>query len=177
MKRLSLGVRQRLKLVALIVLFAGPLVTAWAMVEWRVGIPDERVAHGRLMPSVPRLAEWPVEPLSPALDPNDWVLAYDCVGECNETADRWWRVHRALGREAAHVTRLRLGGQDAPLPGEQTGHWRERPDWRNDASVWVIDPEGHVVLSYRQDHDAEEVLEDIRHLLRMNPQPAQASRE
>ncbi|TDX31118.1 hypothetical protein DFO67_104384 [Modicisalibacter xianhensis] len=169
--------RQRLKLLALIGVFIGPLIVAWSMVEWRVGIPDERVAHGQLMPALPNLQAWPMQASSLSLGPFDWVLAYDCAMDCPAIADRWWRLHRALGREAPRLTRLRFGGQTGALPGEIVAQWRARPGWSHEGSLWLIDPEGQVVLSYRPYHEAEEVLEDLRHLLKMNPQPALAIRE
>ncbi|GHA85676.1 hypothetical protein [Modicisalibacter luteus] len=175
--RISHAGRQRLKLLALIGLFIGPLIVAWSMVEWRVGIPNERVANGRLMPALPNLEEWPLSAPVPAVGTFDWVLAYDCEVDCLAVADRWWRLHRALGREAPRLTRVRFGGQADALPGEVLSQWRVRPAWSREDSLWLIDPEGRVVLSYRPHHEAEDVLEDLRHLLKMNPQPALATRE
>ncbi len=177
MSRLSHASRQRIKLIALIALFAGPVLAAWVMVEWRVGIPEERVAHGRLMPALPPLSEWPLERPRPEVESGDWVLAYDCSGECTSTADRWWRLHRALGREAPRVTRLRLGANTPSLPGEVVGQWRSPPEWNGQHALWIIDPEGRVVLAYGTDQKADVVLEDIQRLLRMNPQAELASRE
>lgn len=169
MNGLTVNNRQRLKLVALIGLFVGPLLIAWGMLEWRIGIPDERAAHGHLMPSLPLLDEWPLTQPEPSIETGDWILAYDCHNDCNVAADRWWRLHRALGREAPRMTRLRIEAGAAALPGESTAGWRARPGWSDEESLWLIDPEGRVVLSYRADHDAAEVLEDIKRLLRMNP--------
>ncbi|MGC3872380.1 hypothetical protein ACPF7Z_03790 [Halomonas sp. GXIMD04776] len=173
MKSLTSNQWQKLKLVALIGLFSAPVVTAWAMVEWRLGVPDERVAHGQLMPELPVLAQWPLQhaPLAPGgEDRDDWVVAYDCRSGCDEVADRLWRLHRALGREAPRVSRLRLGGQADPLPGEQVRQWRTRPEWSDGESIWLIDFEGRVVLRYHQEDDAAEILKDVRRLLRMNPE-------
>ncbi|SHE89480.1 hypothetical protein SAMN02745148_01359 [Modicisalibacter ilicicola DSM 19980] len=174
---ISWNLRQKLKLLAFIALFSGPLVAAWAMVEWRVGIPEEKAAHGRLEPTLPPLSQWPLEEGAATLDHEEWVLAYDCLLPCGGLADRLWRLHRALGREAPRVTRLRLGGGQDPLPGEQVVHWQERPAWSDDAVTWLIDFEGRVVLSYGQDDDPSEILEDVRRLLRMNPEIERLSRE
>ncbi|SDK95503.1 hypothetical protein SAMN05661010_00594 [Modicisalibacter muralis] len=176
--RLSSDTRQRLKLLALIALFAGPMLVAWIMVEWRVGIPDERVAHGELMPSLPPLAQWPLEKPNPVVESDDWVLAYACDGDdCEVVADRWWRLHRALGKDATRVIRLRLGAREAPLPGEVAGPWLQRPDWSDEGELWFIDPEGRVVLAYEAGQKADGVLDDVKRLLKMNPEPALASRE
>lgn len=157
----------RLKLLALMAIFAAPMMMAWGMVEWRVGIPDARTAHGQLAPEVPALAQWPLV-ASPQLD-GDWVLAFDCSRECEHLADQWWRLHRALGREASRVSRLRIGGEGPALPGEQLAQWRSAPKWQEPGRLWVLDPRGRAVLAYAVEVDPSAVLDDVDRLLRMNP--------
>ncbi|EWG99270.1 hypothetical protein [Halomonas sp. BC04] len=162
--------RQRFKLLALIAIFAIPVATAWIMVEWRIGIPEQRTAHGELAPAVPPLAEWPlVEPLD-ALEPGDWVLAFDCSTECEVLSDQWWRLHRALGREAPRVSRLRIGGDQPALPGESVAQWAQTPEWLSPGRVWLVDPRGEAVLTYSREVELRDVMDDISHLLRMNPE-------
>lgn len=177
-RRLSFDTRQRLKLLALIALFAGPMLLAWVMVEWRVGIPEERAAHGQLMPSLPPLAQWPLKEPRPAFEPGDWVLAYECGdSDCDMAADRWWRLHRALGKDATRVIRLRLGAsREATLPGEIASQWRQRPDWSSAGESWFIDPQGRVVLAYEDGQQPDGVLDDIKRLLKMNSEPEFAMR-
>lgn len=160
---------QRLKLLALIVIFAAPVIVAWVMVQWRVGIPEQRTAHGELAPDVPRLSEWPLTEPYDSLDGGDWVLAFDCSSACAEEADRWWRMHRALGREAPRVTRLRVGGEGELLPGEVGSQWRDVPVWQSPGQIWVLDPEGKVVLTYSREVEVRDVMEDLSHLLSINP--------
>ncbi|MBA2777301.1 hypothetical protein [Billgrantia kenyensis] len=160
---------QRLKLLALIAIFALPVISAWVMVQWRVGIPEQRTAHGELAPDVPTLVQWPLAEYRLAEEEGDWLLAFDCSVACAEEADRWWRLHRALGREAPRVTRLRIGGEIDPLPGEVATEWLDIPDWQAPGRVWVIDPGGQVVLSYGREVGQREVMDDLSHLLRMNP--------
>ncbi len=172
----------RLKLLALIAVFALPMLVAWVMVTWRIGIPDERTAHGELAPDLPALSQWPLEPSSDALvdlqNTGDWVLAFDCSSNCEAMADQWWRVHRALGRDAPRVSRLRIGGSSDTLPGESVTQWSSRPDWQRPGQVWILDPRGGVVLSYSVGVDAEDVLADVNRLLRINPEsPVGVDRE
>ncbi|WP_163557519.1 hypothetical protein [Halomonas sp. NO4] len=162
--------RQRLKLLALIAIFAAPMLVAWGMVEWRVGIPDQRTAHGELTPEVPPLGQWPLTDPSQALPEGDWILAFDCSRACDALADQWWRLHRALGREAPRVSRLRVGGDAAALPGEMVAQWAERPNWLSPGRLWVLDPRGEPVLAYADRVEARDVLDDVNQLLRMNPQ-------
>lgn len=170
MSAASRGVRHaRLKLLALIAIFVLPLLVAWVMVVWRVGIPEGRIAHGELAPEIPLLAEWPLDaPVSPVV--GDWVLAFDCEVPCEDARDQWWRLHRALGREAPRVTRLRIGGPEERLPGEVVAYWRSAPDWRQPNRVWVLDPAGQPVLAYAGEADARGILDDLSRLLRMNPE-------
>ncbi|WP_111411762.1 hypothetical protein [Billgrantia lactosivorans] len=163
--------RQRLKLLALIAVFALPMVVAWVMLQWRIGIPQQHTAHGELAPAVPTLAEWPLEERLASLDGGDWIVAFDCSRDCSAQADRWWRMHRALGREAPRVSRLRIGGSQDALPGETVAQWREPPEWQQAGRVWLLDPQGRVVLSYAHDVAQRDVFEDLGHLLKRNPDP------
>ena len=162
--------RQRLKLLAFFAIFALPVAVAWGMVEWRIGIPEERTAHGELQPSLPLLAQWPLSSVEKQGE-RDWLLAFDCPEACGDNADRWWRLHRALGREADRVSRLRIGGGGEPLPGAAVARWTGEADWRSPHRLWVLDPEGRPVLGYGPTVATADVLDDLRRLLRMNPEP------
>lgn len=166
----------RVKLLLLMALFAAPLVVAWVMVTWRVAIPEARSAHGRLAPEVPALAEWPLA--APATG-EGWRLAFDCRLDCADQADRWWRLHRALGREAPRVERLRIVAAGAPgqetLPGERLARWRMPPAWSEPGALWLLSPQGEVLLGYPPGAPLREVMDDLQHLLRVNPERDLAS--
>lgn len=163
--------RSRLKLLGLFAVFALPMAIAWGMVEWRLGIPDERTAHGKLRPDLPRLADWPLSKVAGQTS-GDWLMAFDCVAGCAEAADRWWRLHRALGRDAHRVSRLRIGGSPSKaLPGEALVTWRDMPGWREPGTLWILDPEGRPVLRYARDVSASSVLKDVERLLELNTEP------
>ncbi|MBB3140726.1 hypothetical protein [Halomonas organivorans] len=163
----------RLKLLALFAVFLLPMAVAWGMVEWRWGIPEGRTAHGRLTPDLPPLADWPLSGVAKQGE-DDWLLAFDCPAPCGEQADRWWRLHRALGRDAHRVSRLRLGGPGAALPGAATAEWTEEATWRAPGRLWVFDPRGKPVLEYASEVETSLVLEDLERLLKRNPAPPDA---
>ncbi|MFP4137991.1 MAG: hypothetical protein ACLFSR_06505 [Halomonas sp.] len=170
--------RGHLKLVALLLFLSLPVLVATVMALARVGIPEGRTANGELGPEVPALAEWPLTTSVEETLADDWVLAYDCGERCAELGDQWWRLHRALGREAPRVTRLRLGGDGDALPGEAVARWRERPAWAEGDRLWLLDPRGLPVLSYGAEADPYAVKEDLGRLLRMNPEaPWEAGQE
>ncbi|MDN3526504.1 hypothetical protein QWY79_14630 [Halomonas sabkhae] len=169
--------RGRFKLLALFAIFAMPMAMAWAMVEWRLWIPDERTAHGRLQADLPMMSDWPLSGTDQQ-GPDDWLMVFDCRAPCDAEADRWWRVHRALGRDAHRVSRLRIGGAPgASLPGENVVGWQARPDWAQPGNLWLLDPEGRPVLSYGTEVETSHVLEDIERLLELNPEPPMARRD
>ncbi len=170
MNQTSRARASRLKVLAVLSLFALPLLVSWVMVTWRVGIPEQRTAHGNLAPDIPALASWPVDgEYAPTLV-GDWVLAFDCGARCEALADQWWRLHRALGREAPRVSRLRVGGVAEALPGETVVHWAGRPSWHAADHLWVLDPRGIPVLAYGPEVSPRDVLDDVNRLLRMNPE-------
>lgn len=160
----------RLKLVALLLFLSLPVLVATVMALWRVGIPEGRTAQGELAPEIPVLADWPLATPMAASVSGDWVLAFDCGQRCAELSDQWWRLHRALGREAPRVSRLRVGGQAEALPGEVVARWAERPSWLEPDRLWLLDPHGQPVLGYPADVDPYAVKEDLGRLLRMNPE-------
>ena len=174
---------QRLKLVALIAIFVMPMALAWGMVEFRIGIPDNRTAHGALDADVPPLSRWP------ALERTDiasrdrggevaahaWTLAYDCGDSCAEDADRWWRLHRALGKDAHRLSRVRVGGDAAALPGESLMTWTESPEWASQGQAWLLDPQGWVAVAYPAGVETRAVMDDIEHLFKRNPEPPLAA--
>lgn len=168
----------RLKLVGLLTFLSLPVLVATVMAVWRIGIPEGRTANGELAPDVPPLAEWPLAVPAGEGVAGDWVLAFDCGERCAELSDQWWRLHRALGREAPRVSRLRVGGPQEALPGEAVSNWAARPDWRADDHLWILDPRGLPVLGYGPDSEARDVLDDLNRLLRANPEaPWQEGRE
>lgn len=168
--------RQRLKLILIFVVFAAPMVAAWGMVELRIGIPDHHTAHGEVDLELPLLEEWPLT--TPAVNDPDlaindqetWTLAFDCSQTCDKRKDELWRLHRALGREAPRLMRLRIGGDPQPLPGEVASEWQQVPSWREENSVWLLDPQGRPALAFDASVATKYVLDDIQHLLKVNPQ-------
>lgn len=160
--------RQRLKLILIFMIFAAPVVAAWGMVELRVGIPDRHTAHGDVDLELPMLNDWPLI-MPPVSKQDEWTLAFDCTRQCEKRKDELWRLHRALGRDAPRIRRLRIGGDAQALPGEVTGEWRQLPSWREENAVWLLDPMGRPALAFDATVATKYVLDDIQHLLKVNP--------
>lgn len=161
--------RQRLKLILIFIIFAAPIVAAWGMVELKIGIPEQHTAHGKVELELPPLVDWPLT-TAVASDLDEWTLAFDCTHACDERKDELWRLHRALGREAPRLIRLRIGGDPELLPGEMATEWEQIPKWQNENAVWLLDPQGRPALSFEANVATKYVLDDIQHLLKVNPQ-------
>lgn len=157
----------RLKVVLLFAIFAAPILTAWSMVTWNVGIPREHTAHGNVALEVPPLQNWPLM-ASPKAS-KQWTLVFECSAHCEGQQDELWRLHRALGREATRLQRLRIGGGDATLPGETKTVWESTPSWHSPSSVWLFDPMGRPALAFNSSVPTADILDDIRHLFKVNP--------
>tara|TARA_R100001039_G_scaffold28233_1_gene19604 strand:+ start:626 stop:1132 length:507 start_codon:yes stop_codon:yes gene_type:complete len=157
----------RLKVVLLFAIFAAPIVTAWGMVTWNVGIPQGHTAHGKVTIDVPPLEDWPL--MASITASEQWTLVLDCGANCVQQQDELWRLHRALGREATRLKRLRVGGDDATLPGETVTVWQSVPSWSIAHSVWLFDPMGRPALAFTQEAATADILDDIRHLFKVNP--------
>ena len=157
----------RIKLLCLFVIFAAPIVTAWGMLTWQVGIPQAHTAHGQVILDVPPLRQWPLAVSAPSSE--RWTLVFDCSSQCEEKQDALWRLHRALGREAPRLQRLRIGGETTALPGEVVTKWQHSPSWGGENRMWLFDPMGRPALSFSDETATADILDDIRHLFKVNP--------
>lgn len=161
--------RQRLKLMLIFAIFSAPMIAAWGMVELRIGIPERHTAHGDVDLTLPMLDEWPLTTVAENNE-DEWILAFDCTQKCQARQDELWRLHRALGREAPRLKRLRIGGSPELLPGEMASEWQRLPTWHKENSVWLLDPLGRPALAFDQNVATKYVLDDIQHLFKVNPQ-------
>ncbi|MDR5898367.1 hypothetical protein QC823_05100 [Halomonas vilamensis] len=160
--------RQRLKLIMIILIFTAPMLVAWGMVVWRLGIPEESMANGNVNVTLPELAQWPIDDNKP-LKSGTWVLVFDCAQKCSQRSDELWRLHRALGRDAERLTRLRIGGEDPALPGEIVTRWSLKPEWARPNNAWLLDPMGQTAVAFGPHLSTQKLLDDIQHALKVNP--------
>lgn len=158
----------RIKLLLLMLLLAAPLLVSTGMYTLQAGIPETKVAKGELLPDLAPLQDWPLDWQASDEWWLVWVAEADCQQACKQQADRLWRMHRALGREADRVYRLRIGGQQE-LPGEKALPWLAPvPEWANVGDTWLVDPQGQVVLAYDRQTPVAAIHKDLMRLLRVN---------
>lgn len=172
--------RGRLVLVALAVLFFGPLLFSWAY--QRLGFdwyPQPKLSGVLIQPPV----ELPLAGLT-AWPAGRWtlVVAGPCEAACWKTLTDLRQIARSLPRYTDSMARVYLyppkGELAAGRVREQDGLQPvEDADGRllaavaaaappDDTAFLMVDPGGRAMLRYRKDYDPRAARKDIDHLLR-----------
>lgn len=173
--------RGRLQLLLILLVVIGPMVLATAMYQWRFWVPESRTFHGQLHGDGQTLADLGVNGQISA----GWQLlvtdANGCMQACRELVYLARQIHIGLGREAGRVNHaLALSGnldeayadllareypqlQRLVLDAERQSRFGQ-----SDTQLWIVDPLGHLVLSYPAGAVGKHVLEDLRHLLKLS---------
>ena len=181
--------RARIQLLLIATVFFGPLiVAAWLYYGGYFSGSRPGTNHGALLEPVISLAETlPGSPLRPHYDKH-WVLLYANAGECRDACRRALHTTRQsrlmLGKEMGRVLRVFLHGDTAPdtvfLAAEHkslitiedaslTGLLdNKRPAQLPAGGYYLIDPLGNLVMYFRPDLDPSDMVDDIKHLLRLS---------
>lgn len=191
----SLARRNRWMLVAVVALCVAPLAAAWLLTallpDWR---PFGTAHHGRLVDpprtiTVAGLSSPGEGGIAADYFYGKWTLllapASPCDEDCRQLLYRTRQARRALGRDMGRVQRLWVTPPDmAPAePGELLAPHpelrlaRAGASWfqslperaaatRAPGAVYVVDPRARVMMVYGKDASAEDMLDDLRRLLR-----------
>lgn len=181
----------QLKLLAIIGVVILPIVAAYVMAKLGVGIPDSQTNRSNLVEPAITVEDWgaSIEPLGYGAP---WRLvvtaAEDCDRSCLDLIHEARQINVALGREAGRVEHHLWLARDAseelqqslardyPRLGQasiQTTPYRSSlanhpEDWRQGAQLWVVDPLGRVVLRQDPDKPGKQMLDDLKHLLKVS---------
>lgn len=183
--------RGQLKLLAVFGVVVGPILVAWIMARSGLGVPESHTNKSDLLEQEVSVQAWGagVEPLGYGAP---WRLTVTTPGECTEAClalvHEARQINVALGREAGRVEHVLLPAQ--PLSAET----RERietdfprlavqplnqsayqdslngqpQDWQQGPQLWVVDPLGRVVLRRNPDRPGRQILDDLKHLLKVS---------
>jgi hypothetical protein len=179
----------RIQFLLIAAIFLGPLaIAAWMYFSGSALIPEGRTNHGVLLQPIVRLADaLPDSELHAARD-GHWVLLYanaDACGEPCEFSLYTLRQSRLmLGKEMDRLARVFLHGETAPdtvfLAAELAGLMtiedaslaglldNKRPDELKEGGYFLIDPLGNLVMYFQPDIDPSDMVDDIKHLLRLS---------
>lgn len=182
--------KNRLLVALLIGVFSIPMVVAvflnstWS--DWR---PDRTRNFGRLVePPVTLPAVGGTSTLEFGSGDTRWTILFVtryCTAPCPKQLVLIRQVHRAMGRDAGRVRKILVAGAElsdsvhrhiaSEIPDLLTVERAGAP-WLSALSsalgedaeerVLIIDPRGHVVLSYGRALDASGLRQDLSHLLK-----------
>jgi hypothetical protein len=190
--------RRRLQLVALALLFLGPLGLAAVLYYGSSLRPSGHVQHGELVDPArplpaPRLSTPGGGPTPPGFLRDKWSLLTIARGECDPRCSQalaTMRVVRlALDDQAARVQRVLLADagccaatwQSAAQAG-LVAAWLDAGDGRRllealavrgaptpqSGRIYLVDPLGNLLMSYPPGTDPKDLLQDLGRLLRLS---------
>ena len=175
--------RGRLQLLLLLLVAIGPMILATAMYQWRFWVPDGRNYHGTLIGDGTQLADIGVQGAAQ----ERWQLLItapgDCAADCRQLVYTARQIHIGLNRDATRAVHgLALSGQvDAAYDDELTREYPQLGRYRLEdagygkavpagegAQLWIVDPQGNLVLRYGAGTKGKDILNDLRLLLKLS---------
>jgi len=179
----------RLQLVLIAAVFLGPLaVAAWLYFQGDSLHPVGRSNHGALLEPIVNLHESsPGSEISDRVD-TVWLLVYVNDGLCSDSCrDALYTTRQSrlmLGKEMDRLDRVLLHGASTPdtvfLAQEHPGLITiedgrlhsllidKKPADLQSGGYFLIDPLGNLVLYFPPDLDPADMVDDIKHLLKLS---------
>ena len=178
--------KTKLALIALV--FFGPLMLATWMYTSGSLTPEGSSNKGALLTPVINVNEVLPNSAVVPLAEGKWLMLYADAGECGEPCQyalyRQRQTRLMLGKEMDRVTRVFLHG-DSPLdtvflegehPGLKTindkalGNLLEekRPQGLMPGGIYLFDPLANLVMYFPPDLEPRDMVDDIKHLLKLS---------
>ena len=176
-------VAPRIKLLLLVAIFVLPIVAS--VFVYNFARPRPTANYGELVqpprPVDPQpYVRAPAAPFRFAGLAGRWIVVASgpaaCEGECLETLRTMRQVRLALGRNASRVERVFVTAGSAPanLPEELAGTAAIAPaagrrpaePFGDPAHIYLVDPNGNVMLRWPARPDARRMLRDLERLLK-----------
>lgn len=180
--------RGRLQLAIIALVFLGPLGLATWMYMSGALAPAGRSNYGVLLVPVISLAD--VAPESPVITiaTGQWLMLYantdQCADSCQAALYRMQQSRLMIGREMDRVVRVFLHGDSATdtvfTEGEQPGLKtindkglamlleQNRPSETMPGGIYLIDPLANLVMYFPPDLNPRDMVDDIKHLLKLS---------
>lgn len=152
MERAKTTIGNRLTLWGIWLFALLPLAAAVLAYRLEIPVTSGSVNRGELLDPVQPLTRWGGDV---ALYTGHWTLLLKpegrCGPGCEQLVTRMKSVHDALGRDA---DRMRVRVEVGPETLEN--------------GVWLVDPNGNLVLRYEPEQLGEPVLQDLKRLLKVS---------
>ncbi|VVM95001.1 hypothetical protein PS645_02984 [Pseudomonas fluorescens] len=172
----------RLQLLLILLGVIGPMILATGMYKLQFWVPEGRSYHGELIGNGQTRADLGVH-----AQEERWQLLVTapkgCSVDCQQLVYMARQIQIGLGREAGRATHALAAAQplssdyDAKLTREYPQLQRYPLDLTTfskatgDQAVpqlWIIDPHGNLVLRYEPTVKGKDLLNDLRHLLKLS---------
>lgn len=183
----------RLTLLAVFAVFFLPIVVALALnLKLPHWLPFGQSNHGRLVAPAERIETDALttvdgSPVVGTLLEGKWTLLYveplACLAACDRAVYRMRQSRYAMGKEMDRVQRLVVASEAAAKDAADkllaydpaltvvaaTPTWIERPrPGRGEAEIYIVDPQGYLVMWYRPDADPSGLIKDLKRLLKVS---------
>lgn len=173
--------RGRLQLMLILLVALGPMILATSMYRMNFWVPDSRSYHGQMLGDGQTRSDLGVE----ARD-SRWQLLVStpaaCDQDCRQLVYLARQIQVGLGRDASRASHALAVAQPVaadyqallareypqlqryPLDLQRYGQRVSQPG----AQLWIVDPHGNLVLRYDAKVNGKDVLNDLRHLLKLS---------
>ncbi|SDN67704.1 hypothetical protein SAMN04489798_0893 [Pseudomonas arsenicoxydans] len=172
----------RLQLLLILLGVIGPMILATGMYKLQFWVPEGRSYHGELIGNGQSRADLGVQ-----AQEDRWQLLVtapkECSVDCQQLVYLARQVQIGLGRDAGRASHALAAAQplssdyDAKLTREYPQLQRyplNLTDFHKTAGeqsvpqLWIIDPHGNLVLRYDPTVKGKDLLNDLRHLLKLS---------
>ena len=174
----------RRKLLALFAIAVGPILIAYALFFYVPAIvPEGTTNEGQLV-----MPPYRSDSLIAALPDRHWYIVHLADGTCEENCRQALhltrQLHKALGKESLRVERVILTATSQVALSElldseynSVTHivdpavadaLRALKEEESGETLFVMDPNGNVMMWYREDQLGKPMLKDLKHLLRVS---------
>ncbi|MET0849198.1 MAG: hypothetical protein ABWY46_23720 [Pseudomonas sp.] len=172
----------RLQLLLILLGVIGPMILATGMYKLQFWVPEGRSYHGELIGNGQTRADLGVQ-----AQEDRWQLLVtapkECSVDCQQLVYLARQVQIGLGRDAGRASHAIAAAQplssdyDAKLTREYPQLQRyplNLTDFHKTAGnpsvpqLWIIDPHGNLVLRYDPTVKGKDLLNDLRHLLKLS---------
>ena len=174
--------RGRWQLILIVLMVIGPMILATGMYKLQFWVPDGRSYHGELIGNGQGRADLGVQ-----ADEQRWQMLVtapqECSVDCQQLVYLARQIQVGLNRDAARASHALAVAQplsadyDAKLKREypqlqryplDLGTYNKTVEGKGAAQLWIIDPHGNLVLRYGPTVKGKDLLNDLRHLLKLS---------
>lgn len=174
--------RGRLQLLLILAVAVGPMVLATVMYKFQFWVPDGRSYHGQMIGNGMHR-----EQLGVQADEQRWQLLVtapaECTRQCQQLVYLARQIQVGLGRDASRASHALASAE--PLATEYQAllsreyprlqrlgldidRYRSQTPGLQEPQLWIIDPHGNLVLRYDATVKGKDLLNDMRHLLKLS---------